>query len=384
MRKLYALLTMVAFGLQLVPVSALAAVTVTANSLVTSPITAKASSTPIGLFSFTAGQTAGETLSSVTITLANSGSSVATGSHFASLNVYKDTGNGTFEPGTDLLAGSQTTVTVGSTTTISTTTNNAIDGGKFFIALATSGTWTATSPADSITAALATNGIATSTNSPTMSAVSTSTITADTAGPALSSVVANNTGGTGNKEAGDSLVLTFNEATNKPAISSANVAATLALNNSHSWLDGAAVLGATSWNAAGTALTITLTAGTSLPTVAVGDTVTVQGIVIQDTLGNAATGSKVISGTFGTTANPPATPCNNGLTNGQFYFQIGKGNLFYKADNCVLVASSLKDVRKVHGRKAHGLKKVKNFLKNDRWEQNNGHDNGKHNGKDRD
>lgn len=384
MRKLYALLTMVAFGLQLAPVQALAAVTVTANSLVTSPITAKASSTPIGLFSFTAGQTAGETLSSVTVTLANAGSSVAVGSHVASLSVYKDTGNGTFEPGTDLLAGSQTTVNIGSATTVSATTNNAIDGGKFFVALATSGTWTGISPADSITAALATNAIVTSANSPTISAVSTSTITADTAGPALSSAVAQNTGGTANKEAGDTVALTFNEATNKPAISSANIAAMLTLNNGHSWLDGAAVLGATSWNAAGTILTITLTAGTSLPTVAIGDTVTVQGSVIQDSLGNAATGSQVISGNFGTTATPPVTPCSNGLINGQFYYQIGKGNLFYKADNCVLVASSLKEVRKVRGRKAHGLKKLKNFLKNDRWEQNNGHDNGKHNGKDRD
>lgn len=366
------------------PFTAAAAVSATATSLVTSPMNLKASSAITPLFSLTLGQTAGETLSSVAVTLANTGSSAAVGSHVAAISVYKDNGNGTFEPGSDLLAGTQTTVNIGSATTVTTGANNTLDGGKFFVTLNTSGLWSGVNPQDSITANLATNAITTSANSPSISAATTSAITADTSAPALTTATANNTGGTVNKEAGDSVTLVFNQATNKPTITSANITAALALNNSHSWLDGSGALGATSWSADGTTLTITLSGNASIPTVAVGDIVNVQGSLIQDLVGNNATGSVVIGGNFTGTTTTPATPCGNGLVNGQYYFQIGKGAQIFKADNCALVASSLKEVRQVKGRKAHGLKKLKNFLKNDRWEQNNGHDNGKHKGHDRD
>jgi hypothetical protein len=197
----------------------------------------------------------------------------------------------------------------------------------------------------------------------------------------LASVVAQNTGGTANKEAGDTLVFTFNEATTKPVVTNSNIASLFALNNSHSFLDGAGNIGLTSWSADGKALTLTLTAGTNIPSVSVGDTVTTQGALVQDAVGNNASGSLTITGNFGGTTTTTVTPCANGLVNGQFYYQIGKGGTFFKADNCALVTSSLKEVRKEKGRKAHGLKKLKNFLKNDRWDQNGGHDNGKHNGR---
>lgn len=306
MRKL--LFTLSALALSLSPLAvAEAAVTASASSLAVSPMTLKASSAATGLFAVTLAQTAAETLSSVAITITNSGASTASGSDFASVAVYKDNGNGTFDPATDAVAGTQATVSVGSATTVTTASNNTIDGGKFFVALSTSGTWSsAASPVDSVTATLAANGVVTSANSPTLTAVTTAAITADTVGPVLSTAVATNAGGGTAKNAGDTVVLTFGEATNKPVITAANIASLLQLNNSHSFLDGVASIGGASWNAPGTVLTITLSAGTLLPTVELGDTVTVAGTAITDSHGNLASGNQVITGTFGADTTAPA------------------------------------------------------------------------------
>ncbi|MBX4191217.1 MAG: hypothetical protein KW804_00220 [Candidatus Doudnabacteria bacterium] len=275
--------------------SALAAVTVntTPSSLVTSPTTL-ATSSGKAIFEFALTADAGETLSSVGVTV-NSSNAVA--GDFASVAVYRDDGDGVFDAG-DTTAGSNTTVNVGSTTTINTAANNTLTGAKFFVVLNTSSTWTGS---DSATVTLNANGITTSTNSPTSPIVTTSTLTvADTTAPALLTVLAmNKTGGTSAKEAGDTVVLTFGEATTKPTITAANIDSVLVLNNSHSWLDGVSSIGGSAWNADGTVLTITLSAGSSAPTISVGDTVTVSGSVIKDSSGNNAVGSRAITGSFG-------------------------------------------------------------------------------------
>ncbi len=272
-----------------------------ASSMITSATILHPSSGQTGLFSFTLSQTAGETLSSVKVTINNSGASTASAGDFASVRVYKDNGNGSFDAATDLLAGTQTTVNVGTATVVSTTTNNAIDGGKFFVSFATGASWSSsTSPVDAITVTLPADAIATSENSPTVSAVTTSVITADSVGPVLTQAEAKNTGSTLGKNAGDTIELTFGEATNKPAITAANINTVFTLNNSHSWLDGVSSIAGASWNSDGTKLTVTISAGGSaLPSIALGDVITVASSVVTDSHGNIATGNKTLTGTFG-------------------------------------------------------------------------------------
>lgn len=276
-----------------------AAVNVVAQpvSLVTSPVTLAASSAPLGLIKFSLGADAGETLSSVAITVSNVGLSNATSADIANVTVYRDAGNGTFDTATDLVAGTQATVNAGSATTITTSANNTLPA-TFFVSLATSANWSDVAPADSISVALATNGIVTSANSPTVTAVTTNTITADTTGPLLQTAVAQNTGSTAAKTAGDSVILTFNEATNKPVLGSAQIPTVLTLNNGHTWLDGTGSVISSVWNEAGTALTITLNQVNGLPTIEPGDTVTIAGAVIKDAVGNNATGNTTITGSF--------------------------------------------------------------------------------------
>lgn len=276
------------------------------TSLVTSSTTLVASSSQTALFSFILSETAGETLSSVEVSINNSGSSTASGGDFASVNVYKDNGDGTFNTASDLLAGSQATVNVGTATVVSTGLNNTITGGKFFVSFATGASWSSSSsPVDSVTVTLPTDAIVTSENSPVISEVTTSTITADTVGPVISLAEAKNTGVTLGKNAGDTVEITFGEATNKPSITAVNINNVFTLNNGHSWLDGVASIGGAVWNSDGTKLTVTLSAGTSLPTVAIGDTITMATSTVTDSHGNAATGNKVITGTFGEDTTGP-------------------------------------------------------------------------------
>jgi hypothetical protein len=280
-------------GLLAMAFTAQAAITVNtpATSLVTTATTQPASSSK-AIFEFALTADSAETLSSVAVTV---NSTTATSADFAAVSVYKDDGDGSFDGG-DTEVATTTTVNVGSATTVTTTTNNTLTGAKFFIVLKTSATWSGT---DSATVMLNANGVITSTNSPTVSSVTTAIISApDLTGPTLQSAVAKNTGNTAAIEAEDSVELTFNEATNKPTINASNINTTLMLNNSHSWLDGSGVVGSAAWNSEGTKLTLTLTAGTAIPTVAVGDTVTISGSVIKDLANNNATGVQTITGSF--------------------------------------------------------------------------------------
>jgi len=153
-----------------------------------------------------------------------------------------------------------------------------------------------------------------------------------------------NSGGTAAKEAGDSVVLKFSEPTNKPAITAANVASVFTLNNSHSFLDGAGALGGADWSVDGRILTITLSAGTSLATVDVGDTVTVTvSGPITDLNNNPAAGSAVIEGSFAQAGEDNGEDgdqehhhvCANTLENGHLYM-VGTDATVYMAINCEL------------------------------------------------
>ncbi len=331
--------TAIFLSLLLTAASAQAAVTVgTVPTSLVASATTLAASTQLPVFEFALTADASETLSSVAVTVT---SATAVSGDFASASVYKDDGDGAFDSG-DMLAGSNSTVNVGSTTTVTTASNNVLSGAKFFVVLQTTGTWSGT---DSVTVTLGANGITTSANSPTTSAVTTAAITvADTTAPALQTVVATNkVGGTAAVEAGDMVVLTFNEATNKPVIDASNINTILVLNNSHSWLDGASAIGSATWNSVGTVLTVTLSAGTTVPTIAVGDTVTITGTVIKDAANNNAAGSVAITGSFAPTTTGGdedndedfGKVCAGGIINGRLY-KGPEGETVYLAAACRL------------------------------------------------
>ncbi len=318
------------------------------ESLITSPTTLPASSGPKPLFRFTLAQTAGETLSQFSVVVNKNGTNNLTGSDIASLAVYKAASASVADPATDLLAGTQTSVNIGTSTAIILTSNNSIATSTFYVTLSTSSSWSGAAPSDSATVTLPTDGIVASTNSPTITAITTNTITADTKGPSLASAVAKNTGGTSTKEAGDSIELTFSETTNKPAINAGNIASALSLSSPHSFLDGVGLLGTAAWNSFGNLLTINLSASSTVPTVAIGDTVTVIGSLIKDSIGNSASGSRILTGTFGITSTDDDEDeddedddkgrhgrCNDVIENGRLY-KIEGADTVYLAANCKL------------------------------------------------
>lgn len=288
------LLTMLSMAM---PSRAAVTVTTTPTSLVTSIKFLRASSSPLALFKFALGADASETLSSVTVQVDNTGTSTVTSAEFAGLSVYRDDGDGIFEPGVDTLINTAGTVNLGATTAITTDTNNSLPG-TFFVTMATSASWNDSDPVDSVIVTLPVDGVVTSANSPTITEVMTTPITADTTGPQITIVQAKDTGSTATKTAGDSIDFTFDEATNKPTLTPTQLASTLGLSSSHSLLDGLGLVLNEAWNTEGTILTVTLSSNISIPTVEVGDTVTIQGALITDAVGNSATGSQTITGSF--------------------------------------------------------------------------------------
>lgn len=289
------LMLLAALLLMAAPALAVVNVSTAVTSMVTSPATLNAGST-LGLFSFGLSQDAGETLSSVSVNIVNESGSSASSSDFASVKVLKGTAFGT---ATEI--GSNPAVNVGSLTTVSINSgSNAISSSdKYFVTLSTGSSW---AQPDKVKVTMPANAILTSANSPVLTAVTTAALSAplvDTTGPVLTSVVAfNKAGSSSGLEAGDYVVVTFGEATNKPVIDSTNVNNIFALNNGHSWRDGVNSIGGSSWNQEGTALTLTLSSGNSLPSISVGDSVTVAGTVIKDAMGNNASGSASVSGSF--------------------------------------------------------------------------------------
>ncbi len=109
------------------------------------------------------------------------------------------------------------------------------------------------------------------------------------------------TGGAG-VQAGDQVVVRFDSSTNAVAITAANIAAALPLNNGHSWLDGAGAIASAVWSTttfANDTLTVTLSAGTATPTVAIADTVSTGTVIADVSSANPATGTAALAGSFG-------------------------------------------------------------------------------------
>ena len=127
---------------------------------------------------------------------------------------------------------------------------------------------------------------------------STATLTVDSTAPVVSSATAADGGGVANtKEAGDTVTIAFDEATNEPVIDATNIDSVLALDNTHSWLDGAGAIGSATWSDPQT-LVITLSDATSTPTVEIGDNITLDDSTITDTAGNTVSGTITITGSW--------------------------------------------------------------------------------------
>ena len=361
MKKLTLLLVIGALALSQ---PARAAVTVVSGptALLTTQKTASASSAPIGLFQFSLSQNAGETVSSVTVELNKTASSTVSGTDLASLAVYKDNGDAVFDPASDVLAGSQSSININASTTVPVTSNNAIatTSTKFFVAISTGASWSDTAPPDELFAHMPANGIVTSSSSPTTTPVSTARIVADTTAPRLLTAAAKNTGGTSAKEGGDSIELTFSESTNKPTVASSTIASFFSVGGGHAFLDSTGMLGATSWNTAGTVLTITLSGSTTtIPTIATGDTIAViTPSAIADAAGNKATGSTALTGDFGRAVDDDdrdhKKKCDNGLINGRLY-RVQGSDTVYLAAHCKLKVFIGKAVGKAHGKKFRNI-----------------------------
>ncbi|MFC1957812.1 SwmB domain-containing protein, partial [Chloroflexota bacterium] len=131
------------------------------------------------------------------------------------------------------------------------------------------------------------------------------TASSDKAGPVILTAVASDEP---NSLAGidddDTVTITFSENTTKPAINAGNIDTVLALNNSHSWLDGASAIGSVIWNTGGNILTVTLSTATSDPTVAVSDTITPSTTITDSGSNTAPVTAVAITGTFSATYQP--------------------------------------------------------------------------------
>jgi photosystem II stability/assembly factor-like uncharacterized protein len=99
----------------------------------------------------------------------------------------------------------------------------------------------------------------------------------------------------------DYVFVTFDQPTNTPVIDALNIDNVLALSGGHSWLDGFSSIDSAYWNPPGDMLLIELSVNVSPPTVAVGDTITPDGVTITDEWGNPAVSPVVITGSFSPT-----------------------------------------------------------------------------------
>jgi len=115
-------------------------------------------------------------------------------------------------------------------------------------------------------------------------------------------------------QAGDTVTIKFNGATAGTPINSGNINTALALSGGHSWLDGSGNIGSAIWSSntyTNDRLTIALSTNTSPPSVAVGDTITLGGI-IKDSYGASIVDSEVIGGSFGEVVTDPPPENLNG------------------------------------------------------------------------
>ncbi len=155
------------------------------------PQTIGANSADVAVIEFALSQDAGETLSSVTVALEDLLNSGLAPEDINALKIYQDNGDGVFGVG-DLLTGSSTMITIGSTTpvTISTPVNNsiALGGTTFFVTVSTGASWSDVAP-NSLVFTMADNAIVTSANSPVITPLNdVNPLVADTTGPSIVSV----------------------------------------------------------------------------------------------------------------------------------------------------------------------------------------------------
>jgi hypothetical protein len=118
--------------------------------------------------------------------------------------------------------------------------------------------------------------------------------------PAISSIVATNAGSSIGLGTGDKVAITFDQNTNKPAITAATIGFKFKLNNGHSWGTNLAD-GDIEWNADGNILTITFSSVIN-STIAVEDTITLDVAAnLTDSGGTtpASTATGAITGSFG-------------------------------------------------------------------------------------
>jgi len=127
----------------------------------------------------------------------------------------------------------------------------------------------------------------------------TKTIYVKGIGPGLISAVASdNVNPVPEIDNDDYVLITFDEATNKPTIDASNINAVLILSGGHSWLDGSGFIGNVYWNGPGDQLIIYLSTVGGLPSVAVADAINPDSVTITDVWGNPAVMPAVISGSF--------------------------------------------------------------------------------------
>jgi len=140
----------------------------------------------------------------------------------------------------------------------------------------------------------------------TNNAVLTSTTikTIDLANPIAISATAIDTNATTGIQTGDKVIITFSEPIKaSPSITTANINKVLPLNNDHSWKDGAEAIGSVVVSLDNKTITVTLSATTSAPTVAIDDSIHIgEGIdSIEDLSANSANGTNdriQITGSF--------------------------------------------------------------------------------------
>ncbi len=113
----------------------------------------------------------------------------------------------------------------------------------------------------------------------------------------------------------DQVFISFDESTNMPSIDASNIDSILSLSGGHTWTDVFGTIGSAVWNPPGDGLLVTLSTNGGPPNVAIGDTITPDGVTITGLGGCPTRNSIVIAGTF----DPPT-----GTGNRDEMFEIPK------------------------------------------------------------
>ncbi|MBN1384350.1 MAG: Ig-like domain-containing protein [Elusimicrobia bacterium] len=107
----------------------------------------------------------------------------------------------------------------------------------------------------------------------------------------------------------DTVVIVFSEKTIGPSISAETIDSILSLSSAHTWKDGTGNISGAVWNSPDyNVLTVSLSTASGIPSVAVGDTITISSwTVIEDAVGNGTDDSIVLGGSFkGTDTTAPS------------------------------------------------------------------------------